>query len=154
MAASAAMLFCACAQEAPFGRVEAGVKFHRLAVLPFSDARGRGVEVSKLLAVELAHRDFNPVEQGQLDVLIAAMNLEPGSEIGLSTLGDIRRSTFADAIVVGSVDSRWSAANVVLIDTKTGATLFSARVEPGRGSFASVQEIVERVAEAFSGWQR
>lgn len=127
-------------------------QFRRVAVLPFSDARGRGAQVAARLARLLPAQGFDPVDQAQLDHVVAGLDLEPGEELSLSTLNDIREQTLAQAVVMGSIDSRWKEAALVVAETQTGDVVYKAFAKPAHGSFSDAEDVARRCAQAMSRW--
>ncbi len=152
--ALAAAFLAACAQEAQITGEGPGdpAAFRRVAVLPFSDTQGHGREISAKLSRLIPRWGFDPVDAQQLDQVIRTLEVQPGEELSMATLNDIRQKTLADAVLMGSVDSKWSEADFVVAETQTGDVVYKARVKPLHGYFQGADELADRCSDALSRW--
>lgn len=126
-------------------------RFRRVGVLPFTDSRGQGWLVAAKLAQGLSRLDYNPVDLRQMESVFKSLKLEYSSGLSIQSLAEIHHVTLAEALVFGSIDSEWSEARILMIDTEIGEVILNARVRPRRGrSFRGPDEIVQEALGLFA----
>lgn len=126
-------------------------RYRHFGVLPFTDPSGRGGQVADALSRALVAQGVNAVDQGQLQAVFKQLKVERSqSGLDLHTLYEIRRLTFAEALVFGALDSGWKEASVIVIETQGGEPVLNARLKARYGRFEGVEEVVAMVLKAFA----
>lgn len=121
-------------------------RFRLYGVLPFTDSRGQGRALAEKVARGLVLGGVNAVDLQQLETVFRGLKLDYSSALSLHSLADVRQATLAEALVFGSLDSRWKEARVIIIETELGEIVLEARLRARRGrSFSGADEIAEQV---------
>jgi hypothetical protein len=156
--AAAALALAACGGRSNVtvqpGQVVDPMRFRRLAVVPFADTHGDGLLMAAKVSTGLGRLDYNCADLHQIEAVFSSLKLDYAGGLSLETLAEIRHATLADALLFGSVDSRWREANVLLVETETGDVVLSAKVKPRGSVFSSNDEIAEAVVGVFAGGPR
>lgn len=150
LALAALALLAACATPPDLPMVtgegwENSSRFRKLLVLPFTDGRGEGKRLAASAASELGRSGYDIVEQHQAKLVLDELKLEEGGELSLHTLADIRKATFADAVVVGSWSSDGKYVTAMAIETLEGDVVASVRA---RAPYGSVYESYDAAGRA------
>lgn len=124
--------------------------YHRIGVLPFSDRRGRGRQITQAVAEGLPARGFVVVDASSLSGVLSQFRPDAEMGLGITELTEIKQATNAQALLTGSVDPEGRAAKVVMIETELGDELVSADIFPRhKGPFKNTKEIVDQILDVF-----
>jgi hypothetical protein len=125
--------------------------YRRIAVLPFTDQKGRGRQIAEAIAKGLPQRGFEAAQSKRVEDLFYKLKPDRELGLGLNELNELRRATGAQAILSGSVDPKGDQAAVILLDIDQGDEIFKATLlPPHRGAFASSDEIAEQALGLFA----
>lgn len=126
-------------------------RFKRIGVLPFTDPRGQGRKIAAELGRGLLDRGFDSVDLRQLESVFKGLKLDYSTGLSLHALADIKSRTMAEALLFGSIDSRWQEASLILIETDMGEVVLRAKLKPRRGkSFERPEDAAREALGIFS----
>lgn len=158
LAAALALTACGCALPRAEARIRASgdlARYKRVGVLPFADKLGLGRKYAVELGKALWKLEYDPVDVDQLEVVFKRLDMDYSGGLSLQDLAEIRRLTFVDALVFGTVDTAAGAkgggddkvrgVTMMMIDATTGDVVLDASFRP-RGSFKT-RDVAGIVAE-------
>lgn len=126
-------------------------RFKRIGVLPFTDPRGQGRKIAVEVERGLLERGFDSVDLQRLESVFKGLKLDYSAGLSLHALADIKSRTMAEALLFGSIDSRWQEASLILIETDMGEVVFKAKLKPRRGkSFERPEDAAREALGIFS----
>jgi hypothetical protein len=124
--------------------------YHRIAVLPFTDTKGRGRQIAAAVIKGLPARGFEAPDAKLIESVFSKFKLDKEVGLGINELSEIRSTTKSQAILVGNVEPGETRVTVLLLDTDLGDEIFKATLVPRhKGSFASVAEISDEALTLF-----
>ncbi len=132
-------------------------RFQRIGILPFSDARGQGRAIAREVERALGLLDVNLVDQVQLDLIFSELGLDRSGGLSKQSLREVRRATYADALLFGSAHSSsdrrgWTGVSLLLVDTVGGRVLVDANLRPhDSGGYKDLEAVGAAVVEAVAG---
>lgn len=125
--------------------------YRRIAVLPFTDEKGRGRFISDAIAKGLPARGFETPDSKVIESVFSKFKLDKDLGLGITELSEIRSVTQAQAILTGSVEPGGARASAILLDTDEGEAIFKATLIPAhKGPFASTSEIADQALSLFA----
>jgi hypothetical protein len=125
--------------------------FHRIGVLPFSDRRGRGRQISQAIGETLTKHGFEVVDPSELVKIFSKYKPDAETGMGITELTEVKQATRADALISGSVDPSGGQAVMVMVDTDVGDEVFKATLFPRHGrAFKDLQEISDQAVGIFA----
>ena len=119
-------------------------RIHRVGAMPFTDPRGKGLEISDAINANIPRLMFQQVDAKALRKILEAHPPTKDNGVGLEALELIRRDTAADAIILGSMSPDWGAFQLNMVETEIGSVILRAIVLPESGkqkAFASPAEV-------------
>lgn len=150
---AAGLALAACAPRSQIG-VHPGMdigRYRRFGILPLTDPAGRGEKIADLVARGLVAGGVDAVDGRQLEAVFKSLKLDRSqSGLDMHSVAEIRRLTFAEALVFGALDSRGQEASVIVIETELGEPVLNARLKAKNGRFQSAEEIAAAVLTIFS----
>lgn len=152
-----AAVFAACAHSNVTTQRESGVRlsdFHRIGVLPFKDAKGRGEQIAQGVQDGLQKLLFEPADGAALRRLAVEYKLEPNSGLRLEAVESLRDQASADAVILGVMAPDWSAASFVVAELQMGQPVMRVVVTPRDAKkkvFANEGEVVQEAVRALAG---
>jgi len=105
------------------------LRYRRVGVLPFSDTLGGGRRLAELLGRGLFRLGFDVSDMSSIETVFARLDMDYSGGLSLQDLADIRRTTYVDAIIFGTVDSAPASADapprlrkvaLIMLDAENG----------------------------------
>jgi hypothetical protein len=125
--------------------------YRRIAVLPFTDQKGRGRLIAEAIAKGLPARGFEAANAKRVEELFYKLKPDRELGLGLNELTEFKAATKAQAILSGSVAPTGDKAAVILLDIEQGDEIFKADLlPPHRGAVSSVDEVAEQALGLFA----
>lgn len=149
----------ACAPR-PRVRVAPGIQlanFRRIGVLPFQDPGGQGAAVADAVARGLVSLGFSIVDAGVMERAFGSLRLEPGAQLSIADLLELRRATQADALAFGVVEpappGRPRRVSLLLIEAQLGELLAQGSFPIPASRDAGLADTEAAVVRALEGAQ-
>jgi hypothetical protein len=150
---AAAVMLAACALGS--GKVQTlsrAPSFHAkvLAIAPTRGAGPKGVEIGRALVRRLLAGGVKASSLEDSDSVLAgaAIGLDVGADQRM--LDEVRGATGADGLVFLTLDSKWTALDVAVLDAATGEVVLHATARPNGKVFESPDAAASAAAEALA----
>jgi hypothetical protein len=134
-------------------KITQAASFHpsRVAIAAAHDARGKGVEMSRVLAQRLQSTGLQAVVLEESDSVVAGALLGVDVAADPHLIAEIRRATEADGIVFMNLEPNWQSMDIVVLNAMNGELVLRAKVKPQGDTFSSVEDVVAAAAKSLSG---
>ena len=126
--------------------------YRRVAVLPFSDPKGRGALIAEKIIAGLQRAGFECPSVAKVSAVLSGQRPDPDFGLGITALTDLQARLGVKAVVIGAISREENVAAVNVVETGMGDRVLSAViVPPGKDekSFASVSELVKEVLKVL-----
>ncbi|MBI3553368.1 MAG: hypothetical protein HY077_12810 [Elusimicrobia bacterium] len=126
-------------------------RYKRIAVLPFTDKKGRGRLIALAITKGLPPRGFEAADASRLEEVFARFKPDSEMGLGITELTEVKQATQAQAILTGAVDASGLSASVLLLDTELGDEIFKGTlVAPNKKPFQSVSDVAAEALSLFA----
>ena len=120
-------------------------QYHRMAVLAFTDPRGKGPAIADAITAGLPQLMYEQADNAKVAAILKAYKPDPETGISLEAFERIRLDTGADAIAMGRMAPDWSGLRLDIVETETGEPVLRAALTP-RGQHRRAFETPDEVA--------